>query len=336
VTLAAVAALALPLSACHLPGKHNGSGSSSESSPAPAATPITASPTVAPTSTGLGGPLPTVTADPSLVSMVPTALQKAGVMKVGTDTTYAPDEFLASDGHTAQGFDIDLLNAVAAKLGLRTSYESASFDSIIPGVESGKYDFSVSSFTINADREKVVDMVSYFSSGVQWAQKAGSNALSSIDDACGKKVAAQTGTIEADDLATRSKACTKAGKPAITIGLYQGQDEATAAVVSGQVDAMSADSQVTAYAIQQTGGKLVTLGPIYEAAPYGFVIKKGEHTFAQAVANAVNELIADGSYKAILDHWGVDSGAIAKAEVDPTPVTPSPAPTTSASASPTP
>jgi polar amino acid transport system substrate-binding protein len=331
-----IAALALPLSACHLPGKHNGGGSSSESTPAPAITPITASPTVAPTSTGLGGPLPTVTADPSLVAMVPAALQKAGVMKVGTDSTYAPDEFLASDGHTVQGFDIDLLNAVAAKLGLRTSYESANFDSIIPGVESGKYDFSVSSFTINADREKVVDMVSYFSAGIQWAQKSGTNVLSSIDDACGKKVAAQTGTIEADDLTTRSKACQKAGKSAITIDLYQGQDDATAAVVTGKDDAMSADSQVTAYAIQQTGGKLVTLGPLYEAAPYGFVIKRGEKTFAQAVASAVNALIGDGTYKAILDHWGVDSGAIARSEVDPTPVTPSSAPSASPSASPTP
>jgi len=329
VVLAAVA-LTSPLAAC---GKHS---SSSQQAPAPVSTPVTASPTVSPTSTGLGGPLPTVSPDPNLASMVPAALQRAGVMKVGTDSTYAPDEFLASDGKTVQGFDIDLLNAVAAKLGLKTSYESAKFDSIIPAIESGKYDFAVSSFTINADREKVVEMVSYFSSGIQWATKAGGTALTSTDDACGKRVAVQTGTVEYDDLTTRSKACQKAGKPAITIDQYQGQDEATAAVVTGKDDAMSADSQVTAYAIQQTGGKLTALGPIYEAAPYGFVIKKSEKTFATAIADAVNELIADGSYKAILDHWGVGSGAIAHSEVDPAPVTTAPAPTSSTSASPKP
>jgi polar amino acid transport system substrate-binding protein len=265
--------------------------------------------------------------------MVPSALRQAGVIKVGTDSTYAPDEFLSSDGKTVQGFDIDLFNAVAAKLGLRTSYESAKFDSIIPGVQSGKYDFAVSSFTVNADREKVVEMVSYFSSGIQWAQKSGGS-LSSIDDACGKHIAAQTGTIEVDDLNARSKTCTKAGKPAISIDSYQGQDEATAAVVNGKDDAMSADSQVTAYAIQQTGGQLAPLGSIYQAAPYGYVIKKGEKTLAEAVANALNALIGDGSYKAILDHWGVGSGGISKAEVNPSAVSPSATPSSSSSASP--
>ncbi|HEX3611615.1 MAG TPA: ABC transporter substrate-binding protein [Sporichthyaceae bacterium] len=296
----------------------------------------TVSPSVEPTTTALGGPLPTVTADPKLTAMVPAGLSRSGVMTVGTDSTYAPDEFLAADGHTVQGFDIDLLNGVAAKLGLKTSYQSATFDSIIPAVESCKYDFSVSSFTINADREKAVNMISYFSSGMQWARKTGSTAIASIDEACGKRVAAQTGTTEADDLAARSKTCTGAKKSAITVDLYQNQSDATAAVVSGKDDAMSADSQVTAYAVQQTGGKLATLGPIYASAPYGFVVKKGEETFAAAVSDAVNAMIADGTYKAILDHWGVSSGGIAKSEVNPdvTVASSTPSATPSSSASP--
>jgi polar amino acid transport system substrate-binding protein len=292
-----------------------------------------ASPSVEPTTTALGGPLPTVTADPKLAAMVPSGLSKSGVMTVGTDSTYAPDEFLAADGHTVEGFDIDLLNGVAAKLGLKTAYASATFDSIIPAVESCKYDFSVSSFTINADREKAVNMISYFSSGMQWARKTGSTAVTSIDEACGKRVAAQTGTTEADDLTARSKVCTAAKKSAITIDLYQNQSDATAAVVSGKDDAMSADSQVTSYAVQQTGGKLATLGPIYASAPYGFVVKKGEETFAQAVSDAVNAMIADGTYKKILDHWGVASGGIAKSAVNPDVTVASSAPSAAPSSS---
>jgi polar amino acid transport system substrate-binding protein len=234
----------------------------------------------------------------------------------------------ADDGRTIEGFDIDLFNAVAAKLGLKTSYESADFSTIIPGVQSGKYDFSVSSFSITADREKTVNMVSNFSNGIHWAVKTGSNALPSLDDACGKHIAVQTGTTEQDDLGVRSKACKAKGKSEITIDPYHNQTDATAAVVSGKDDAMSADSQVTAYAVKQTGGKLATLGEIYEAAPYGFVIKKTERDFAQAIADAMNALIADGAYKAILDHWGVSGGAITKSELNPA--------IAAASASPTP
>jgi len=316
------AAVTLAVLATSIAGCGSSKGGSSA---APSASP-TGSPSSAPSgsSNGPTGPLPTVTADPNLVAMVPDALKKSGTLHVGTDSTYAPSEFLAADGKTVQGFDIDLLNAVAAKLGLKTDYVSAKFDDIIPGVQSGKYDFAVSSFTINAEREKVVEMVSYFAAGTQWAIKAGSNALSSIDDACGKRIAVQTGTIEATELTAKSKACTGAGKKEIAIDQYQGQDQATASVVSGKDDAMSADSPVTAYAVQQTGGKLAPLGPIYGTAPYGYVMKKGSTQLAKAVAAAVNALIGDGDYKKILDRWGVAGGAIPTAKVDPTPVTPSP------------
>ncbi|HEY7175262.1 MAG TPA: ABC transporter substrate-binding protein, partial [Micromonosporaceae bacterium] len=237
ISAVGVVAIATSLAAC---------GSSGGSSPSGPSTPTIAS-----------------SVDAALAAKVPAAIKSKGTILIGTDSTYAPSEFLATDGKTVIGFDVDLFNAVAAKLGLKTQWQSAPFDAIIPGVTSGKYDIGVSSFTINADRMKQVTMVSYFSAGTQWAQKAGG----SVDpnNACGKKVAVQKGTVQVDDITARSSACTKAGKPAITIDQFQAQSDATAAVVSGKDDAMLADSPVSAYAVKQTNGQLALAGDIYES-----------------------------------------------------------------------
>jgi polar amino acid transport system substrate-binding protein len=258
-----------------------------------------------------------VSENKTLAKMVPSNIASDGVITVGTDSTYAPNEFLASDGKTVQGFDVDLFNAVAAKLGLKTKYVSAPFDNIIPSVQSGKYEIGVSSFTINPDRMKVVDMVSYFSAGTAWAAAKGNPTGITPDNACGKRVAVQRGTVQVDDVTARSQKCTAENKSAIAIDQFQGQDQATSAVVSGKDDAMLADSPVIAYAVKQTGDKLQPIGAIYDAAPYGYALKKGEGQFATAVSDAVNELIKDGTYAKLLDKWGVGKGAVSKAEVDP-------------------
>jgi polar amino acid transport system substrate-binding protein len=256
-------------------------------------------------------------ADPALADRVPEAIKADGVIKVGTDATYAPAEFLDNDGKTVIGFDVDLFNAVAAKLGLRAEYESAPFDAILPGVDSGKYEIGVSSFTINDERKQNVNMVSYFSAGTQWATRAGNPAGVNPDEACGKKIAVQVGTVQVDDITARSKACTDAGKPAITIDQYQAQSEATEAVISGKNDAMLADSPVGAYAVKQTNGQLELLGDIYEAAPYGYTIKKDQLAFAEVIRDALKAVIADGGYTAALTKWGVEAGAISEPAVNP-------------------
>jgi polar amino acid transport system substrate-binding protein len=267
-------------------------------------------------STGTTAAAPAV--DEALAAKVPDAVKSDGKILVGIDTSYAPNEFLDTDGKTAVGWDVDLFNAVAAKLGLKTEYRTAKFPDLIPALQSGKYEFAVSSFTINDERKQQVNMVSYFNAGTQWATKKGNPAGVQPDDACGKKVAVQTGTVQQmEDLPKRQKACKSAGKPAITIDSYQDQGQATAAVASGKDDAMLADSPVAAYAVKQTNGQLELLGDIYDAAPYGYVIKKDQTEFAQATADAVKALIADGTYKTILEKWGVQAGAIDNPAVNP-------------------
>jgi polar amino acid transport system substrate-binding protein len=263
--------------------------------------------------TGATAPAASSSVDSALAAKVPADIKAAGKLIVGTDSTYAPSEFLDTDGKTVIGFDVDLFNAVAAKLGLTTEWQSATFGNIIPGVNSGKYNAGVSSFTINPDRLKQVNMVSYFSAGTQWAAKTGTTI--DPDNACGKKVAVQAGTVQVDDITARSKKC---GSNKITIDQYQKQSDATNAVVTGKDDAMLADSPVCAYAVKQTNGQLALAGDIYDSAPYGYVLPKDQTDFADVIAGSVQALITDGTYKSILAKWGVDAGAITTPAVNPT------------------
>jgi polar amino acid transport system substrate-binding protein len=160
-------------------------------------------------------------------------------------------------------------------------------------------------------------MVSYFSAGTQWATQKGNPKGIQPDTACGHRIAVQRATIQVDDLAARSKKCKDAGKPGIKVDQYRGQDEATAAVVSGKDEAELADSPVIAYAVKQTQGQLELLGDIYDSAPYGYVLKQGSTQFAQAIQQALTSLIQDGTYKQVLEKWGVAQGAIDNPQVNP-------------------
>lgn len=258
-----------------------------------------------------------VSADPALAALVPADVSADGTITVGSDASYAPAEFLDTDGQTVIGFDVDLFSAVAAKLGLEAEFVNAPFGSIIVGVGSNKYEVGVSSFTINAERLEQANMVSYFSAGTQWATVSGNAASIDPDDACGQRIAVQKDTVQVEDITARSQACTDAGKEAIQVDQYTGQDQATASVVSGKDDAMLADSPVAAYAVQQTDGELELVGDIYDSAPYGYVVPKDQTEFAQAVADAVQAIIDDGAYGDVLEEWGVEQGAITDPTVNP-------------------
>ena len=262
-------------------------------------------------------PKVSVSVDKAAAAMVPASLKKKGTLTVGTDASYAPSEFLAADGSTIQGFDIDLFKAVTKKLGLKVAFQNASFDTIITGVTGGKYDVGVSSFTVNADREKQADMVSYFNAGTQWAAQPSEASKVNPQKPCGLNVAVQKGTTQLmDDLPSKIKACKAAGKP-INVLVYDKQDQATAAVVAGKADAMLADSPVVAYAVKQSGDKLKAAGSIYAAAPYGYVLPKGEDQFGRAIVKALQDLQKSGDYMKILKSWGVQQGAISNFAVNP-------------------
>lgn len=244
-----------------------------------------------------------------IANTVPEAIKSSGKLVIGVNIPYPPNEFKDPNGKIV-GFDVDLMNAIAATLGLEPEYRESDFAKIIPSIQGGTYDVGMSSFTDTKEREESVDFVTYFNAGILWAQRPGDP----IDpnNACGKKVAVQaTTTEEVEELPAKSKACTDAGKPPIEIVSFDGQDAATNAVILGQVDAMSADSPVTSYAIKQSNGKLEPAGEIFDSAPYGWPVQKGS-PLAQSLQMALEHLIETGKYEEIARNWGVESGMIDK------------------------
>jgi polar amino acid transport system substrate-binding protein len=244
-----------------------------------------------------------------IANTVPEAIKSSGKLIVGVNIPYAPNEFKDPSGKIV-GFDVDLMNAIAGTLGLTAEYRESDFAKIIPSIQGGTYNVGMSSFTDTKEREASVDFVTYFSAGILWAQRPGTPV--DPNNACGKKVAVQaTTTEETEELPAKSKACTDAGKPPIEIVSFDGQDAATNAVVLGQVDAMSADSPVTSYAIKQSNGKLEAAGEIFESAPYGWPVQK-DSPLAQSLQKALEHLIESGKYEEIAKNWGVESGMIDK------------------------
>lgn len=250
-----------------------------------------------------------------LASLVPADIAADGKITFGMDTTYPPNEYFGADGKTIEGMSVDLGNAIAAKLGLTAEYISSPFDAILPAVTSGKYEAGLSSFTITAERMKVVDFVSYYVAGTAWAGPAGSTL--DPNNACGLAIAVQKGTVQVDDITAKSKACTDGGKKAITINQYQSQQDAAASVVSGKNAGMLADSDPVRYAVLQSSGKLVTIGEQYDTYPYGIAMKKDNGTLAEAVQKAIQAIIDDGTYASVLDKWAATAGAITTSEVNP-------------------
>ncbi len=291
-TAAATAALVLGLGAC---GGDSDSGADASETPSAVA----------------------VAKDDAIAALVPAGVASDGVLTIGTDASYAPSEFIDTDGETIIGFDPDLAAALSQVFGLEVQMQNAPFDSLVEGVKTGKYELSFSSFTINPERLEQVDMVSYFNAGTAWATESGNPKGINPDDACGKQIAVQKATVQVPDITARSQACTDAGKDAITINQYQLQSDATNAVASGKDDAMLADSPVVAYAVQQTAGKLEMLGDIYDSAPYGVAVPKDEGDFAEAVRAGVQTLIDSGAYAEILANWGVSDGAIETSQINP-------------------
>jgi polar amino acid transport system substrate-binding protein len=260
--------------------------------------------------TAASAPTAASTADSAIAAQVPAAIKSAGTLTAATDASYAPNEFTATNGKTIIGMDVDLIDAIGGAMGLKVTVTNAQFDGIIPGLAAGKYDVGISSFTDNAEREKTVDFVTYFSAGTSFFTKAtGGATVSGLDDLCGKTVAVEKGTTQADDATAQSAKCSAAGKPAVTVDAFPDQSGANLALSSGRAQVSMADSPVADYQVKLSNGQFKLVGTPYGTAPYGIAIPK-KSGLAPPILAAVKKLIADGTYKKILDKWGVGDGAI--------------------------
>ena len=241
--------------------------------------------------------------DDTIAALLPESVTKDGKLTIGTNPSYAPAEFLDADGKTQIGYDMDLARAMGNIFGLDTEIVSSNFDTIIPAIGS-KYDLGIAAFTITKERMESVDFVSYFTAGMGYAVATGNPKNVDENDLCGLNVAVETGTVEEEAINKTAKQSKQ-------------QTDATTAVVTGKADVFFADSPVVGYAIAQTDGQLEQLGKDFDEVPNAIAIKKGDSQTTEAVQKAMQKLMDDGTYTKILQHWGVESGALDKAEINP-------------------
>jgi len=285
--LAVLAIAAIVLAGCGGGGSKSSSNSSSSSSSTP-------------TQSGV---------DKTVAAQVP-AQFKSKTLTVAADATYAPNEFIAPDGHTVQGMDADLAKALASVMGVKVKVVNANFDSIIPGLASHKYDIGASSFTDTKEREKTVDFVTYYSAGTAFYVKAsGGPTINTLADLCGHTVAVEKGTTQQDDSTAQGKKCKAAGKSGVKVLTFPDQNGANLAISSGRAQVGMADSPVVDYQVKKSSGQFKVTGKVYGTAPYGLAIPK-DSGLDKPVLAALKVLMSNGTYKSILDKWGIESGAI--------------------------
>jgi polar amino acid transport system substrate-binding protein len=250
------------------------------------------------------------TKDAKVAALVPAKVKSKGTLVVGSDATYAPMEFVAPDGKTITGVDVDLAKELGDVMGIKLNVVNATFDGIIPGLASGKYGLGMSSFTDTKERQKTVDFVTYFTAGSSFFTKAsGGPAITSLAQLCGHKVAAEKGTTQADDATAQGKKCKSSGKGGVEVSVFPDQNGANLALSSGRADVGMADSPVAAYAVKQSNGQFKVSGPSYGSAPYGIAVSKGSG-MTKPLQAALKVLIANGKYAAVLKTWGVQASAI--------------------------
>ena len=302
-----VAAATIVAAGC---GSSNSSSSSSSSSASGGGGGSTANLTATP---GINVPV-----DKTVAAQVPSSVKSGGTLTVAADATYAPDEFIASDGHTVIGMDADMAKAIAQAMGLNADVKNVTFDSIIPGLAANRYDLGMSSFTVTKEREKTVDFVTYLTAGTSFYVKTdGGPDIKSLADLCGHTAAMEKGTTQQNDATAQDKKCKAAGKPGVTIDVFPDQNGVNLAVSSGRAEVAMADSPPAAYAVDQSNGQFKLSGPSYGNAAYGIAMPRN-NGMAKPVLGAVKAIMADGTYAKILKYWGLEAGAINNPEINPT------------------
>lgn len=263
-----------------------------------------------------------------LFSKLPAEIQKAGVIKVGTNAEYAPMESV--EGGKIVGVDPDIAAALGKQLGVEFQFTSGGFDTLITAVNTGRYNVAMSSITDNKQRQEGlddkgkklgegVDFVDYFTAGTAvYVQKGNPKGIKTLDDLCGQTVAVQRGTTYEEALQTQSKKCTTDGKKALKIESFENDTEAQTRVKSGGAVAGVNDYPVAVDMARKAGGgnTFEVLDKQYEAAPFGIVVDKKNTQLRDALKEAVDAIIKDGSYQKVLEKWGAESGAIKSASIN--------------------
>jgi polar amino acid transport system substrate-binding protein len=304
VTLVAVAVLGVTIAAC-------GSDSPSDSA--------SASPTAG------GFDISAVKADSALNAMLPDAIKSAGTIRVATNIPYPPWEMYTEVGsQQPTGIDFDLSQALAAKLGVKASFDQTPFDAIIPALLAGKEDMVMASMFDNAERQAELDFVDYATDGYGiLLPKANPGGIQTVDDLAGKTIAVQSGTSQVGELQKLNERFKSEGKPEMEILQFPQDSDALLAVTSGKAVAQMDDESVAAYTVKtfNDGNTFMLLddpsvSESFESAIIGIGIPKDDPQLRDAVQKALQSLIDDGTYLQILDKYGESQLAVTSAEIN--------------------
>jgi polar amino acid transport system substrate-binding protein len=265
----------------------------------------------------------------SLHDRLPAKIRDAGVLKIASDVNYAPVEFKGQDGE-ATGIDPELAQAIGKRLGVKVEIADTAFDKTIPGLQAKEFDAVMSAMTDNrqrrdgtdADGKQVnpgVDFVDYLIVGSSFLVPKGNPAgITKLDDLCGHTIALQRGTTQADIVDRQKAACQRNHDP-VTVHLYENDTEALAEVAAHRADADMNDLPVAAYLAAKGGPggtKFEVSGPQLQPAPYGIAVSKDDTELRDVLVKAINAMIHDGEYDAILAKWNVSAAAVQSAVVN--------------------
>jgi len=254
----------------------------------------------------------------SLNSLLPEEIKSAGEIKVGINGIYAPMEYKDPATDELVGLDVDFANAVGELLGVKMVYDDQQFDQLINSVATGRDDMVLSGMSDTVERQKTLDFVDYFNSGTQaFTTKDLSGEITSLEDLSGKTLAVSASTDFYTTMEKWSKDNLEAdGKPGIKMLGVDSEASARLQMKQGRAEASAISPEVLGWIEKETPGEFVPVGEMLAPAPYGIAFNKDNAQLRDAVQAAVQKMIDDGSYQAILDQWNCGQAAVSEATVN--------------------
>ncbi|SBS71748.1 ABC transporter substrate-binding protein [uncultured Microbacterium sp.] len=236
-------------------------------------------------------------------------------LTLATDANYPPCQFFEEGSDVMIGYEVDLWDAIAAKLGVSLQVENTQFASLIPGVQSGRYDIAMECISDNPEREEQVSFVNYiFDKTDVVTIESYDGPITEGDDLslCGETMGAQTGFDTIDKVNDiLNPACEEAGLEPVVIQEYPNAADTYNALNSARVDFMILGTSAAAY-LNQTAPTPINYTGI-ESFPQkylGMVIAKDNTELQEALLAGLEAVIADGTYLEILEKWGMESLAL--------------------------